>query len=228
MAKQCRFCGAEMDDNAIKCPECEKAVAGAEILINKQRQKAKKKTIVIIVLIIYIVLIIGLAVIAMGTSKNKSGAKSYVDAIDMNISAMIDDDPNKFLKSYPEFMQGVIKDTLGSLTETGFDEYMELLSDEIVKSYGSDVSVSYNILDKQHLDDDAINDYLTSIFDYIDDYNMEDYPAQDAYQLGLEITFSGSIGNQKLNTMVAVMEFDGSWYIMNIINPINTSVDTQQ
>lgn len=228
MAKQCRFCGAEMDDNAIKCPECEKAVAGAEILINKQRQKAKKKTIVIIVLIIYIVLIIGLAVIAMGTSKNKSGAKSYVDAIDMNISAMIDDDPNKFLKSYPEFMQGVIKDTLGSLTETGFDEYMELLSDEIVKSYGSDVSVSYNILDKQHLDDDAINDYLTSIFDYIDDYNMEDYSAQDAYQLGLEITFSGSIGNQKLNTMVAVMEFDGSWYIMNIINPINTSVDTQQ
>lgn len=228
MAKQCRFCGAEMDDNAIKCPECEKAVAGAEILIDKQRQKAKKKTIVIIVLIIYIVLVVGLAVVAMVTSKNKSGAKSYVDAIDMNISAMIDDDPNKFLKSYPEFMQGVIKDTLGSLTETGFDEYMELLSDEIVKSYGSDVSVSYNILDKQHLDDEAINDYLTSIFDYIDDYNMEDYPAQDAYQLGLEITFNGSVGNQKLNTMVAVMEFDGSWYIMNIINPINTSVDTQQ
>ena len=217
-----------MDDNAIKCPECEKAVAGAEILIDKQRQKAKKKTIVIIVLIIYIVLVVGLAVVAMVTSKNKSGAKSYVDAIDMNISAMIDDDPNKFLKSYPEFMQGVIKDTLGSLTETGFDEYMELLSDEIVKSYGSDVSVSYNILDKQHLDDEAINDYLTSIFDYIDDYNMEDYPAQDAYQLGLEITFNGSVGNQKLNTMVAVMEFDGSWYIMNIINPINTSVDTQQ
>lgn len=228
MAKQCRFCGAEMDDNAIKCPECEKAVAGAEILINKQRQKAKKKTTIILVVIICIVLVVGLVVVAMGTSKNKSGAKSYVDAIDMNISAMIDDDPNKFLKSYPEFMQGVIKDTLGSLTETGFDEYMELLSDEIVKSYGSDVSVSYNILDKQHLDDDAINDYLTSIFDYIDDYNMEDYSAQDAYQLGLEITFSGSIGNQKLNTMVAVMEFDGSWYIMNIINPINTSVDTQQ
>ena len=228
MAKQCRFCGAEMDDNAIKCPECEKAVAGAEILINKQRQKAKKKTTIILVVIICIVLVVGLVVVSVVTSKNKSGAKSYVDAIDMNISAMIDDDPNKFLKSYPEFMQGVIEDTLGSLTETGFDEYMELLSDEIVKSYGSDVSVSYNILDKQHLDDDAINDYLTSIFDYIDDYNMEDYPAQDAYQLGLEITFNGSIGNQKLNTMVAVMEFDGSWYIMNIINPINTSVDTQQ
>lgn len=228
MAKQCRFCGAEMDDNAIKCPECEKAVAGAEILINKQRQKAKKKTTIILVVIICIVLVVGLVVVSVVTSKNKSGAKSYVDAIDMNISAMIDDDPNKFLKSYPEFMQGVIEDTLGSLTETGFDEYMELLSDEIVKSYGSDVSVSYNILDKQHLDDDAINDYLTSIFDYIDDYNMEDYPAQDAYQLGLEITFNGSVGNQKLNTMVAVMEFDGSWYIMNIINPINTSVDTQQ
>ena len=228
MAKQCRFCGAEMDDNAIKCPECEKAVAGAEILINKQRQKAKKKTTIILVVIICIVLAVGLVVISIVTSKNKSGAKSYVDAIDMNISAMIDDDPNKFLKSYPEFMQGVIKDTLGSLTETGFDEYMELLSDEIVKSYGSDVSVSYNILDKQHLDDDAINEYLTSIFDYIDDYSMEDYPAQDAYQLGLEITFNGSVGNQKLNTMVAVMEFDGSWYIMNIINPINTSVDTQQ
>ena len=185
MAKQCRFCGAEMDDNAIKCPECEKAVAGAEILINKQRQKAKKKTTIILVVIICIVLVVGLVVVSIVTSKNKLGAKSYVDAIDMNISAMIDDDPNKFLKSYPEFMQSVIKDTLGSLTETGFDEYMELLSDEIVKSYGSDVSVSYNILDKQHLDDDAINDYLTSIFDYIDDYNMEDYPAQDAYQLGL-------------------------------------------
>lgn len=228
MAKQCRFCGAEMDDNAIKCPECEKAVAGAEILINKQRQKAKKKTTIILVVIVCIVLAVGLVVVSIVTSKNKSGANSYVDAIDMNISAMIDDDPNKFLKSYPEFMQGVIEDTLGSLTETGFDEYMELLSDEIVKSYGSDVSVSYNILDKQHLDEDAIDDYLTSIFDYIEDYNMEDYPAQDAYQLGLEITLNGSIGNQTLNTMVAVMKFDGSWYIMNIINPINTSVDTQQ
>lgn len=217
-----------MDDNAIKCPECEKAVAGAEILINKQRQKAKKKTTIILVVIVCIVLAVGLVVVSIVTSKNKSGANSYVDAIDMNISAMIDDDPNKFLKSYPEFMQGVIEDTLGSLTETGFDEYMELLSDEIVKSYGSDVSVSYNILDKQHLDEDAIDDYLTSIFDYIEDYNMEDYPAQDAYQLGLEITLNGSIGNQTLNTMVAVMKFDGSWYIMNIINPINTSVDTQQ
>ena len=217
-----------MDDNAIKCPECEKAVAGAEILINKQRQKAKKRTTIILVVIVCIVLAVSLVVVSIVTSKNKSGANSYVDAIDMNISAMIDDDPNKFLKSYPEFMQGVIEDTLGSLTETGFDEYMELLSDEIVKSYGSDVSVSYNILDKQHLDEDAIDDYLTSIFDYIEDYNMEDYPAQDAYQLGLEITLNGSIGNQTLNTMVAVMKFDGSWYIMNIINPINTSVDTQQ
>lgn len=226
MAKYCRFCGAEMDDDAVKCPECEKAVPGAEILLDKQRQQKKKKNTIILVVLICIVLIVGIIVVSAISNKNKSGSKSYVDAIDMNISAMIDNNPTKFLKSYPEFMQGIIEETLGSLAENGFNEYIDLLNDEIIKSYGSNAVASYNIVDKQHLDEDSINEYLTSIFEYIDGYEMEDYPAQDAYQLSLEITFNGSIGTQTLNITVAVMQFDGSWYIMNIINPINTEVDS--
>ncbi|MCC8068617.1 MAG: hypothetical protein LIO71_02500 [Ruminococcus sp.] len=232
MAKECRFCGAEMDDNAIKCPECEKMVANAEIILDKQRQHIKKRNTILLVVLICIIFVVGMVIAYIVSNKDKSGAKSYVDAIDMNIASMIDNNPTNFLKSYPIFMRDFLSETLGLMTNDNFDEYIDSLSDEIVKAYGSDAVASYEIKDKQHLDDETIDEYLTSIFEYIseysEEYQMEDYPVEDAYQLGLEITFNGSIGTQTMNTTVAVMKFDGSWYIMNIINPINNAVDDLQ
>lgn len=227
MTKTCKFCGAEMDENAIKCPQCEKSVPNAEILLDKLQQKRKKKIIIISTIIICIVLIIGIMVISIINKNNKTGGNSYVDTIDMNIASMINNDSKQFLNSYPEFMRNAIQENLGYLTNGDFNTYIYSLSDEIVKVYGSDVSVSYEVISKQHLDDETSQEYLESIFEYITDYSINDFPVEDAYQLNISFTFNGSVGTQTFNTTVATMQFDGSWYLLNIINPINTETDSQ-
>jgi len=225
LAKSCRFCGAEMADDAIKCPECEKMVAGAEILIDKQRQKKKRTKVIIISIIVCIVLAIGIGILTSISKKQKTGGNTYLDAIDMNISAMFENNPNKYLKAYPDFMRSDVEETLGFLAENGFEEYIELLNDELIKVYGSDASVAYEITSKQHWEDDVAQEYLESLFEYVTDYNIEDFPIQDAYELTLEITITGSVGTQTMTTSVAVMQFDDSWYLMNIINLIGQQVD---
>lgn len=227
MTKTCKFCGAEMDENAIKCPQCEKNVPNAEILLDKQRQKHKKKLLIISTVIICIVLITGIIVLSAISKKNKTGGNSYVDVIDMNIASMINNDSKQFLNSYPEFMRAAIEENLGYLTNGDFNTYIDSLNDEIIKVYGSNVSASYEVLSKQHLDDDTSQQYLESIFEYTTDYNIDDFPVEDAYQLNISFTFNGSVGTQTFNTTIATMQFDGSWYLLNIINPINTETDSQ-
>jgi hypothetical protein len=217
-----------MAEDAIKCPECGKAVAGAEIILDAQRQKKKKQRNIIITIVVCIVLIVGIAVLCSIKKSNKTGADSYIQVIDMNISAMLENNPSKYLKSYPDFMRDTIEETLGMLADDNFDEYIDLLHDEIVSVYGSDAVASYDTYSKEHLSDEDAQEYLESIFELIDDYDIEDFPIEDAYQLTLEVVINGSVGTQTFYPTIAVMEFDGSWYLLNIINPINSSVDDQQ
>jgi predicted nucleic acid-binding Zn ribbon protein len=217
-----------MGDEAIKCPECGKSVPNAEILLDKQRRHKKKVATIWVTILVCILFIVGVAIANSIYQKNKTGADSYIDVLDMNLAAMIEDDPDKYLKTYPDFMRGMLEETLGSMADDDFSQYMYLLNDEIINVYGSDAAVSYSIMETNEPDDEEAQEYLDSVFEYITDYDVEDFPIQGAYELNLEIIINGSVGNQTFYTTVSVMKFDGAWYLLNIINPINQSVDDQQ
>lgn len=228
MAKKCRFCGAEMDDNSIKCPECEKLVPNAQIILDKQKQEKKKKRSIILVVVVSLMVIIAIAIILKVTDKNKVGCTNYVDVIDMNLSSMIDNQPQKYLNSYPEFIRGELEETLGMLAENGFEEYFDLMHEEITKIYGTNIVVSYEVMSKIHMEQEAIDEYVSDLNGYFNNVDGVNYNIQDAYQLGLTITINGTNGKQTLNQNVAVMQVDDYWYIMNIINIATTQVDDQQ
>lgn len=229
MAKKCRFCGAEMDDNAIKCPECEKLVPNAEIILDKQKQAKKKRNNIILISVISVILIVIVLVISNIQKNNSTGANSYIDAIDMNLSSMVNNEPKKYLNSYPEFIRDELEQTLGLLSDGNFEEYFNSMHDEIYKIYGSNISVSYEMLTKTHMSQDDIDQYVDDLKSYfqVEDSSV-DYNIQDAYQLGISITINGTTGNQTLNKSIAVMKIDGSWYVMNIINIAMVQVDNQQ
>lgn len=229
MAKQCRFCGAEMDDNAIKCPECEKMVPNAEIILDKQKQIKKKRRNIILIVVSCIVIIVAIIIVSKVTEKNKTGANTYLEALDMNLSSMVDNQPKKYLSSYPEFIRSELEETLGMLADGNFEEYFDLMHDEITKIYGSNISVSYEVVTKTHMEQDAIDEYVNQLNEYFQNDDDDDvYNIQDAYQLGVSITINGTTGKQTLNQNVAVMQIDGYWYLMNIINIASVQVDNQQ
>lgn len=229
LAKKCRFCGAEMDDNAIKCPECEKLVPNAEIILDKQKQAKKKKTNIILISVISVILIIIVLVISNIQKNDSTGASSYIDAVDMNLSSMVNNEPQKYLNSYPEFIRDELEQTLGLLSDGNFEEYFNSMHDEIYKIYGSNISISYEMLTKTHMSQDDIDQYIDDLNSYFQVENSNvDYNVQDAYQLGISITINGTTGNQTLNKSIAVMKIDGSWYVMNIINIAMVQVDSQQ
>lgn len=228
MVKECKYCGAEMDEKAVKCPECGKSVPNAEILLDNQRRQKKKVFTIVVGVIVCIALVVAVAIANSIYKKNKTGADSYIDAIDMNLAAMFNNDASSYLKSYPDFMRDMIEETLGSMTDDNFTEYIYELNDDIISTYGSDAAISYSVIETEQMDSDTTDDYLSEIFDYVTDYSIDDFPVQDAYQLSLEIVINGSVGTQTFYRTVAVMEFNNSWYLMNIINPINQQVDDQQ
>ena len=43
MSKLCKYCGAEMDDEAFECPECLKKIPGAEMLAKQKELEKKEK-----------------------------------------------------------------------------------------------------------------------------------------------------------------------------------------
>lgn len=227
MAKKCKYCGAEMSDSAIICPECDKPVAGAEILLAKQKSDKKRRLVISIVAIACIVLIVLVVVVVNVSKKNSQGSKTYVEAIDLNLASMVDDKPDEYLKSYPEFLRGYMQETLGYLTENGFEEYLELMSNELIRVYGSDVSISYEMLSKTHMEQDDIDEYMSKIFEYLPEYTEDDYNIQDAYQITLNITANGSVSKQDMTTSVMVVQVDGYWYTMNYINLISQGTDSQ-
>jgi hypothetical protein len=217
-----------MSDDAIKCPECEKAVPNAEIILDTQRRKKKKKVTIAIVAVVCVVLIVVIALVSKHVENNKTGSSTYVEAIDMNLSSMVDDLPQKYLNSYPEFIRGEIEETLGMLAENGFEEYFDLMHDEIVNIYGSNIAVSYEVITKTHMEQEEIDEYVADLNDYFGNDDDTDYGIEDAYQLGVSITINGTAGNQTLNQNVAVMQVDGAWYMTNIVNIATTQVDDQQ
>ena len=218
-----------MDDNAIKCPECEKLVPNAEIILDKQKQAKKKKNNIILISIISVILIIIVLVISNIQKNNSTGASSYIDAVDMNLSSMVNNEPQKYLNSYPEFIRDELEQTLGLLSDGNFEEYFNSMHDEIYKIYGSNISISYEMLTKTHMSQDDIDQYIDDLNNYFQVENSSlDYNVQDAYQLGISITINGTTGNQTLNKSIAVMKIDGSWYVMNIINIAMVQVDSQQ
>lgn len=227
MTKDCKYCGAEMDENAINCPECGKAVPNAEILLDKQRRHKKKVFSIVVGVIVCILLIVAVAIANSIYKKNKTGADSYIDAIDMNLAAMFNNDPSSYLKSYPDFMRDMIEETLGSMTDDNFSEYIYELNDDIIKTYGSDAVISYSVIDSEQMESEDSEEYLSDIFDYITDYSIDDFQVQDAYQLSLELVVNGSVGTQTFYRTIAVMKFNNSWYLMNIINPINQQTDSE-
>lgn len=228
LAKECRYCGAEMGDDAIKCPECGKSVPNAEIILDNQRRKKKKKRNIILIVVICIVLIVAIAIVSKVASNNKTGADTYIKALDMNLASMVDNQPQKYLNSYPEFIRDELEETLGMLADNGFTEYFDLMHEEITKIYGTNIAVSYEVVTRTHMEQESIDEYVSDLNSYFGNDDSVDYDIQDAYQLGVSITINGTNGKQTLNQNVAVMKIDGYWYMMDIINIASTQVDTLQ
>ncbi len=229
MSKLCKFCNAEMADDALQCPECEKFIPGYENAKRKKTEKehSKKKLIItlscIAVVIILIVVIIN-AVINTVTKNSQEADSDYSKIFDRYIESILNTDYDEYLALYPDFYAKEIDEMYSYVCEDSAD-YIEMLKESMEKQFGLINEVTYTINSEGVASEEAIESYKD---EWINVYGCdENADVSQVYIIDVDFSISGRNISDSINQNVMLSKINGKWYLMNFIYLFDTeSTDT--
>lgn len=225
MSKNCTFCNAEMADDAVQCPECEKYVRGYENAkrIKKEKSNNTKKNLIITICAAAFVLVLFFTVDAVMNVVRKNNEESdsdYAKVIDRYIEAVIDCDYDEYLSLYPDFYQKEIDDMYSYIGGSG-QEYLEKIKEEMVSQFGYINGITYEINTEGVAPETQIEAYRD---EWVKNYKMSERAKVSAVYI-IEADFKVSGRNASFDKTQSVMlaKIDGKWQLMNIIYFLDTS-----
>lgn len=185
MKYYCKFCGAEVSENGIcSCAEAQNAEA------QKSSTKSQNSSGVIICAFA-VVLVIIIAIIFGG-----GGYKKPVDKFFTGIQKC---SVNTVAKSLP-------KESADEFKNDTSDEDLETLIGILELGYGNDVKISYDIEDKQSLDEDEIEKLE----------NSTGLSIKKAYNLSVNVKFKGKKNEDENTVDITVVKIKGEgWKLLD-------------
>lgn len=225
MSKSCSFCGAEMADDAVQCPECEKYIRGyvKGKKIKKDETVQKKKTIIITccTAVFAVLLFIFVNAVLNVVNKNKMEADAdYIKVFDKYIEACLDCDYDKFISLYPEFYAQEIDGMFTYISGNGQD-YLTKLKEDMVEQFGYINDITYEVKSEAVVSDSQIQ---TTISEWKTLYEIKQDPDVSAiYNVTLNFKISGRNSSYDNDQTISFARIDGKWYIMNIVYFLDTS-----
>lgn len=224
MSKQCKFCNAEMADDAVQCPECEKFIPGYESIKRKKKEKSKstKKTVIIVSIFAAVVIILVLVINAIVNViiKNSEEADSdYAKVFDKYIEATLNSDYDEYLEVFPDFYAKEI-DNMFSYICPESSEYLEMLKETMVRQYGNINEITYEINSEGVANEDKLESYRE---EWVNVYGCpEDAKISAVYIIDADFTVSGKKCADEINQNVMLAKIDGKWYLMNLMYLFDT------
>ncbi len=223
MSKLCKFCNAEMADDALQCPECEKFIPGYESAKRKQaEQKSGKKKIVVVAIVLAVIIVVVLIVNAVITTiaKNNSEADSdYSKIFDRYIEAILNTDYDEYLALYPDFYAKEIDDMYSYMCEDSAD-YIAMLKESMEKQFGLINEVTYQINSEGVANENKIASYKE---EWVNVYGCdEDAEVSAVYIIDVDFKVSGRNLTDDINQNLMLTKIDGKWYLMNFIYLFDT------
>lgn len=231
MSKLCSYCGAEMDNDAVECPECRKKIPGAEV-IQKQRELEKKQKTKSILVIGGIItgIIVFVSFMAVFISKNSGFAgQKYNKPINNYINGCLYNDYKKYMSSFTDYYGVYIAQeysyyVLGQIPEDPENVqkaailYLDAYYQDMIAKYGSDVDVSYNILTERQYTESEIEQFQEEYISLYPD-GLSETKFTDGYELAVQFDVSGNLGKNTITeTNFMVFEIDGEWKIMSRVD----------
>lgn len=206
MAKFCTKCGAPLDNNAAFCTNCG-AVADKK---NNVLNLHNKNTAILLGGILA-----GIIILAILISLIFGGG--YKSAIDNYFEGFEDTNAKKFMKAMPEcqieYLEESLKDysKFDSLTEY-FEYCLEEALNKIEDEYGDDISISYEIKDKQELSEKELKDIRKRLEN---NYDNDDVKVTKGYEVEITAEIKGDDNSDEEDITVKVAKVDGDWCIVN-------------
>lgn len=206
MAKFCTKCGAPLDNNAAFCTNCGAVADKKNNIVNLHN----KNTAILLggILAGIIVLVILISLIFGG---------GYKSAIDNYFEGFEDTNAKKFMKAMPECQIEYLEESLKDYSK--FDslaEYFEYLLEEalnkIEDEYGDDISISYEIKDKEELSEKELKDIRKRLEN---NYDNDDVKVTKGYEVEITAEIKGDDNSDEEDITVKVAKVDGDWCIIN-------------
>lgn len=206
MAKFCTKCGAPLDNNAAFCTNCGAVADKKNNIVNLHN----KNTAILLggILAGIIVLVILISLIFGG---------GYKSAIDNYFEGFEDTNAKKFMKAMPECQIEYLEESLKDYSK--FDslaEYFEYLLEEalnkIEDEYGNDISISYEIKDKEELSEKELKDIRKRLEN---NYDNDDVKVTKGYEVEITAEIKGDDNSDEEDITVKVAKVDGDWCIIN-------------
>lgn len=222
MSKFCGNCGTELPDEAVVCSNCgcnlapvaaqpdvatpgENAVAAVKDktneIIGKVKTDSKFRNLIITIaggVVAAVVLIVVLVSVFAG---------GYKKAIDNYIDAFIFGEYDAYKACYPEKIWKNLEDDATDKSE--FKDSFKIIKEELKEEYGKDIKVNYEILDKDEVDADDLDD----IRDYLKEtFNIPKKSVTAAYEIEVKLTIEGDEDEDEDTTDFTLVKIDGDWY----------------
>ncbi len=241
MSKFCGQCGAQLNDNATFCTNCGASITpqqtaaqqtsapvsgfqqaaqninmntikDAVSMENIKNLKSKPNKLTIAILGILLALIIILVIILCAIF----GGGSYKTPIDNLVKVYNKGDGDALEDLMPPYYDDM-SEALSGLADVDFDEKAEEIRDEFEDEFGEDAKMSYEIIDKEKLDDDELDDYnaMSSLTSLLSDKKASKYEVTKAYQLTVKFTVEGDDDDSSEKMDIVVGKMDGEWCLLD-------------
>lgn len=228
MSKFCRQCGAQLEDDAVKCEACgmeikpaeetvqqpvsqaETAAPGAENIGNANQNKSilKKlstKNIAIIAAAAVVVIIVLIVALTAGGGY-KGAINNYIDVM---IKGKVDKIEKLAPKEYWEYYEDEYDMDIDDV-EKEAEDMVDLIKDMLEDEYGDNVKVSYKITKEDKLTEKEISEIKEGVNDK---YGIARKNVTEGYEVDLDMTVKGDDDEMTNETTVYVVKISGGWYI---------------
>lgn len=230
MMRYCKNCGTQLRDGASFCPKCGNPVAQPRQEVpnagyvqpgqaglnagggNPMPQKGNKKAIGIIAGIIGLIVV---AVVLIVSLSGRDYNKSYKAAAETWLKAYATRDFELLLKAWPPEEREFFRDCwLWDYDDE--DEYWDDFYEYIEYRCGSDVKMSYELVNVERVGKDEWGFYEEEI-EFAADYSGYEYYECDisaCYDVEVVMIFQGVDGTYTRTDCLTIAKIKGKWYVV--------------
>lgn len=170
-------------------------------------KKKTKYVLMLIILLLSMYMLTGCDLFNENSKDNdeKRKIEAYEEPINNVVNGLKNADSETFLKAFPDFVSIHVKDIYT-------DEYLGIYAKKMKEEYGTNVEMTYNIIEKSEI----LDGNLQKIEKEMKDVYEQDIIIKNGYKLKTEINIKGKNGEDTKNEMFEVYEIDGKWFILDL------------
>ena len=220
MSKFCRQCGAQLEDDAVKCeacglelqqePENNQQSVNAEADAQPQEgapapKKLNNRNIAIIAAAAVVVIIVLIVALTSGGGY-KSAINNYIDVM---IKGKVDKIEKLAPKEYWEYYEDTYDKDIDDV-EKEAEDMVELIIDMLEDGYGKNIKVSYKVTKEDKLTESELNKIREGANSK---YEITRKSITEGYEIDADMTIKGDDDEMTSEGSAVVVKINGSWYL---------------